>query len=280
MATSKKNTPKPFIIDDDTDNDLIFGPAPDGIPRAHGLVPRDYSIYPKEMYKPADIEIFTKDKLLEYMKENEAQKSTLAHVRDTAVGGKQMPCLDQGSVGYCWAHSTVHCVMLLRALSGQPYVPLSAYMVAAIIKKGRDEGGWCGLSGKFLRDVGVCSQQLWAQGDRNTANDNAACRENAALHKVTEDWMDLNSADYDHQLSTAQLHTVLVLGMPCAVDFNWWGHSVCALRPVEVEAGSIGLEILNSWGMQWGTNGTGILRGSKAVPDGAVCLAVTGPGDE
>ena len=59
MPTSKKNTPKPFIIDDDTSNDLIFGPAPDGIPRAHGLVPRDYAIYPKEMYKPADIETCT-----------------------------------------------------------------------------------------------------------------------------------------------------------------------------------------------------------------------------
>jgi hypothetical protein len=48
------------------------------------------------------------------------------------------------------------------------------------------------------------------------------------------------------------------------------------MRVVEVEPGSFGIEILNSWTDSWGQKGAGILRGSKGVPDGAVATRVTG----
>jgi hypothetical protein len=67
----------------------------------------------------------------------------------------------------------------------------------------------------------------------------------------------------------------LLLNIPCAVDFNWWGHSVCAIRLVRVEAGSYGLGIDNSWTDSWETKGYGILRGQKAVPDGAIAVRTT-----
>jgi hypothetical protein len=61
-----------------------------------------------------------------------------------------------------------------------------------------------------------------------------------------------------------------------AWDFNWWGHSVGGIRLVKVEAGSYGRKIRNSWTDSWGDRGFGILRGSKAVPDGAIAVRVTG----
>jgi len=39
---------------------------------------------------------------------------------------------------------------------------------------------------------------------------------------------------------------------------------------VEIEAGSFGVRLPNSWGPNWSDNGYGVLRGSKAIPDAAV----------
>src|SRR5690606_2137115 len=91
------------------------------------------------------------------------QKSSLRDIWEKADNGKQPPNLYQNGQGYCWAHSTVNAVQVARAVANMPYVPLSAYMVACIIKNYRDEGGWCGQSAAFIRDNGVCSQEFWPQ---------------------------------------------------------------------------------------------------------------------
>ena len=62
--------------------------------------------------------------------------------------------------------------------------------------------------------------------------------------------------------------------LPVVVDLNWWGHSICAMDPVEVEPGSFGIRILNSWSDKWGDLGEAVLRGSKAHPDGSVAPRV------
>lgn len=256
------------IIDDATDPATLFPRA-----KGRGLVPRDFAAFPEGyLAPPADIPLIPRSEWSARIKEMEATKSRLSDLRGA------IPSLDQGQVGYCWSHSTTHCVMLLRAAMNQPYVPLSAYAVAAVIKGGRDEGGWCGLSAKFLRDVGVPSQALWPQGSRDTRRDTPAMRANAATHKVSEDWFDLGRAVWDQQLAFAQVATLLLSRVPCAVDFNWWGHSVCALDLVETEPGAFGLRIWNSWGDTYGERGTAILAGQKAIPDGAVGLRVTAAG--
>lgn len=274
-ASSQHNQ---LIIDDETltdprVKDQVFVPVIDGHPKGHGLVPRDYSIYPVEMFDPP-----TQMMLLprsEWSARIKSQADAKARMSDILLAAG-IPSLDQGPNGYCWGHSTVGCVQAVRAFNNQPYVPLSAYMVCAIIKRGANEGGWCGLSAKFLRENGVCSQALWPQGDRNTRRDTPEVRANAALHKVTEEWTDLTRNVYDQNLTFDQLATCLLLGIPCAVDFNWWAHSIMACDLVEVESGSFGINIRNSWGDSWGSQGFGILRGSKAIPDGALSIRVTG----
>lgn len=253
-----------LIIDDATSNDLLF-PADKG--RGH-----DPSQVVRGMFAPpSEMKLIPRSEWSARIKEQERLKSRISDVL-LAAG---IPSMDQGRVGYCWGHSTVGCVQAVRALNNLPTVPLSAYAVCAIIKGGRDEGGWCGLSAKFLREVGVPSQALWPQGNRSLSLDTPQMRENAALHKVTEEWTDMAAAVYDQNLTFDQLATCLLTNTPCAVDFNWWAHSVKACDLVEVEPGSFGIRIRNSWSDAWGEKGFGILRGQKAIPDGALAIRVT-----
>ena len=247
----------------------------DGELKGKGALPRDYSVDPPTMFAPSDIPLIPRSEWSDRIKEMEATKSRLSDIRLSGNGGQPIPSLDQGQVGYCWAHSSTHCVTILRALQNQPYVPLSAYAVASIIKGGRDEGGWCGLSAKFIRDVGVPAQAIWPQGSRSLSHDTPEMRANAALHKTTEDWVDLTRQVWDEVMTFDQVATCLLSRIPCAVDFDWWSHSVMALDLVEVEPGSFGIRIWNSWGDGWSDRGMGVLQGQKAVPDNAVGLRVT-----
>lgn len=253
-----------FVIDDATSNDVLF---PDGYGR--GCVERDYSVQPMPM-QAVEFPLIPRSEWSARIKEKEQTKSRISDVRRRCgPNGGLMPSLDQGPVGYCWAHSTVHGAMLLRGLQGQAYVPLSAYAVAATIKGGRDEGAWGALSMDFAISRGIPSQSFWPQGSRDLSKGTAACWENAKLHRVTENWMDLARQAWDRELSFDQVITLLLSDIPVVGDFNWWGHSVILMDAVEVEPGSFGVRILNSWSDGWGDKGEAVLRGSQAIPDGA-----------
>ena len=81
----------------------------------------------------------------------------------------------------------------------------------SIIKGGRDEGGWCGLSMKFARENGYAVQGTglgeWPLHSRNLKYDTPELRAAMAMHKAEEDWYDLGRREYDQKLSTRQLAT-------------------------------------------------------------------------
>lgn len=260
------------IIDDSTKPDDLYPPG-----KGTGLVERDFSKDPPSMFAdPSAMPVIDESHWKGLIKEQDEQQSSLMHHRMTGNNGQMIPSLDQGSNGYCWGHSTVNTIHLRRAYMHQPFVALSAYSVCATIMKGRNEGGWCGLSAKFLRETGVCSQKLWPQGDRNYQKyQTPEVLADMAKHKITADYVDLAKPVYNQNLTWKQVASCLFSGIPCAVDFNWWAHSVCALRIIEVEGGSFGLLIWNSWGDGWGDKGMGILRGNKMYPDGAVATVGT-----
>ena len=264
--------PGEVLIDDGNWQEHATDPVVAGESKGRGLVPRDFAADPPEMFDPpSDMPLIPRNEWSARIKEMEATKSRISDIL-LAAG---IPSMDQGSVGYCWAHSTTGCVQALRAINNQPHIPLSAFMVAAIIKRGRDEGGWCGLSAKFLREVGVCSQALWPQGNRSLSLDTPQARADAARHRVTEDWVDLTRQVYDQSLTFDQVMSCLLCRVPVAGDFNWWSHSVMLCDPVEVEPGSFGIRLRNSWGDGWSDRGFSVLHGAKAIPDGAVALRVT-----
>ncbi len=290
------------IIGDHNAHRFACDPIVAGARRARGAVPRDYTTQPRAMFDPpSGIPVIVRAEWPDRIRDAEAKGMRLSVLRGN------IPSLDQGQVGYCWAHSTTHAVMLARAVANLPYVPLSAYSVAATIKRGADEGGWGGLSAQFAREKGIMAQAIWPQGDRAYRKyDTPENWANAALHKSQQEWVDLARDVYDQNLTFEQCAACSLLCVPGPVDFNWWSHSVCRMDLVDGSAqrgvtrgesgkllsleafdrawgmshpvtGGFGLRIWNSWSDQWGTRGTGVLTGSQAIPDGALAIRVTTP---
>lgn len=293
-----------FIIHQGNYQLFVGDPVVDGERKARGLVPRNYATHPQGCYANApaidtSFPLVPDSDLSFRIADATKEGSRISDCRNRGFMGKPIPSRDQNGKGYCWFHSGTGAVLLLRAIMGEPYVDLSAYAGACVIKNFRDEGGWGAEGVDFLTERGVPSSEFWAQRSMARANDNAKTWENAALHRVTEGFWDLHAAQYDRKLSFQQVCTLLLSGIPVVGDFNWWGHSVCLMDVVDGKAqrsytrvdsgklaathefdliwgmndpvtGGYGILILNSWGDSWSQNGAGVLTGSKAVPDGAV----------
>lgn len=263
------------IIGDDYPIDKLMTPVVDGEPKGRGHDPDQVQpgiFRPLFGDAPGQLKIIPRNEWDARIDEQERTQSSLWHIRQYAANGQQMPTLDQNGQGYCWAYSTTRCAMYLRALMNQPYKRLSAHAIGCMVKGFRDEGGWCGLSAKFLRERGVPSVDLWPEKSMSRSNDRSEVWTNASGNIITEDWVDAASAVYDQNLTFDQMATCLLLNIPCALDFNWWGHSVCGTRLHRIEAGSYGPGIDNSWTDGWEKLGYAILSGNKGRPDGAVAL--------
>jgi hypothetical protein len=252
---------KPYIINDK--NAWLLA-AEKG--HSRGLIPRDFKRYPIGYHpnaKPFDIPLIPQDEWEDRLRARIADKAQLSDVRNRGKFGEVMPSTDQDGYGYCWAHSSTSAILICRALDNQPYVDLSAFSVAAPIKNYRNEGGWGSQSLEWIAEKGIASSEFWPQRACDRQYDTPEMRDNAKLHRFTE-WLDLETKE--------QFITCLLLGMPVVSDFNWWGHSVCTLDLVSIEP--FQTRIWNSWGDKWGENGTGILEGKKAVPNGMLAARV------
>lgn len=256
-----------IIINEDNWQAFV-NPVVDGEQRMMGLIPRDYEQYPVgycAAAKPFDLPLIPESEWEERLQARIAAKAQLSDVRNRGMGGQPMPSRDQNGKGYCWAHSSTSAVLICRAMEGQPYADLSAFAVACIIKGFRDQGGWGSQSLEFIAERGIPTSEYWPQQSMKRENDNPKTWENAKLHRVTE-WMDMEPNN------KAQLVTCLLSGIPVVSDFNWWGHSVCTLDLVSINP--FRTRIWNSWGDKWSENGTGILEGKKAVPNGMIAPRV------
>lgn len=262
-----------FIVDASTSNDVLFPKA-----FGRGAEPRDYDTHPQGMFAPpGEIPHVPESEFVPRIRDREKYKIGLRHLRNAMGPGKgRMPSKDQNGQGYCWAYSVTRTAEYVRAVQNLEYVPLSAHSVGCKVKGFRDEGAWCGLSAQFIRANGIVPESLWPAKSMNRAHDTAASWEEAKKYRITEDFVDLTTQVWDQSLTFNQVVSCLLLNIPCAVDFNWWGHSVCAFDAVERD-GEVCLEIDNSWTDAWGENGVGLLRGQKKYPNGAVATRVVNP---
>lgn len=239
----------------------------DGQIRSKGLAPRDYAAKPVGCYAAVPefaMPLMTDDQIQAAIKRKDAEQSWLSDLRTTGMYGAMIPSRDQNGKGYCWAHSSTSANLLVRARDNQPYADLSAYAVACIIKGYRDQGGNGIESVEWMQQNGIPTSKTWPQQSMSRSNDNATMRVEAAFYKPTGVWADMQPND-DRALATC-----LCNDDPVVVDFNWWGHSVCACRLVSWNPLSIW--IWNSWGDSWSDRGMGVLKGSKASADGQVAL--------
>ena len=252
-----------ILIHDDS-HPIEFLPPSGG--HAKGLVPRDYSTHPVGYNaKPFDLALIPETEWQDRLDALKASNAQLSNIRNTGNNGQPIPSRNQNGKGYCWAHSSTSAALIVRAVNGLPYADLSAFAVACIIKGYKDQGGWGAESLEWIAANGIPTSEFWPQQSMSRANDTPAMRANAKLHEFSQ-WMDLEPGN------KAQLVTCLLLGIPVVSDFNWWGHSVCTLDLVSLSPFTT--RIWNSWGDTWSENGTGLLQGSKALPDGMIAPRV------
>lgn len=261
--------PQMIVIDDNTP----FPAPPPG--QSMGLIPRDFMRCPVGYLPVArafDLPLMTDEEIEEGIKRQEAEQSSLQHVRNRGDNGNPIPSLDQNGQGFCWAYSTTCGIMLGRVAAGLPYVRLSAHMIGCLVKGYRDQGGWNAESVAKAAELGVPSVQFWPEKSMSRSNDTPAMRENAAQHKLIE-FMDLDDGGANLQ---RQMATCLLNNIPYASDHNWWGHSICAVRLMKWKP-TITVRIWNSWTDSWSDRGMGDLAGSKAIPQGAIAIRVSKP---
>lgn len=244
---------------------LVGGSKSDG--RKTGLKPatkKKYALRAEAGVKGSfDIDLIPPGEYEDRLAQRIKDKAQLSDIRNQGKGGQRMPSTDQNGRGYCWAHSSTSCALLSRAVANQKYEELSAYAVACVIKNFRDEGGWGEESLKFIAERGIPTSKTWPQQGTDRSYDNAETWKEAAKYKFAPEWMPLDSANMK-----AQLITCLLLGIPVVTDLNWWSHSICSMDLVSLNP--FRTRIWNSWGDSWSEGGTGILEGSKAIPDDAL----------
>jgi hypothetical protein len=269
-----------------------------------GLVPRSYATHPVGTYEgevpfgDTDIEEISESEFPERIKELEDTKSRLSDIRMTGNNGQPIPSLNQSVFPYCWAFSGTSCNQVLRAQAGLEYVKLSGTSVAATIKNGRREGGWGAQGLDFINQRGEIPDALWPELSGSLSHGTAANWQVAKKYRITEGFANMNVAQYDRRLTFRQVITCLIRRIPVICDFNWWGHSVAGLDPVNGASqfrktrdessgklllggafdllwgmndftGGIAIRILNSWADSWGSMGMAVLTTAKSVPDGA-----------
>lgn len=252
-----------------------------------GLVYRDLTQFPPGCYAAARsvaevrFPLIPREEWPERIKDMEANKSRLSDIRNRANGGQPIPSYDQNGQGFCWTYSTVGTATLLRAVANLPYVRLSAHSVACKIKDFKDEGGWAALSLDFIAKNGIVPASIWPEKAMDRKYDTPEAWEAAKEFAVTEQWVDFDVAVYDRNFTFDQLATCLLSRIPVACDRYHWSHSTCSMDLVEVDPRRQlsdirrwGVRDWNSWTDGYGQNGTVVLVGKKAVPDGAVCPRV------
>jgi hypothetical protein len=268
-----KGNPTGCVIDDSTDNDIMF-PKKFGRGFDPGQRTRDKNLLPQVEVVLDENGVAEKTKILVHPVAS--KKGVAGPPREFKIiprsewdARKQHKSLDQNGQGYCWMYSNVAAIMYKRAAANQPYKRLSAHAGACKVKNFRDEGGWCGQSMKFLIDNGIPETKFWPEKSMNRSYNTPETWANAKLHRPTEYCFDVSRAIYDQEMATDLIATFLFLNMPLALDFNWWGHSVCAIEWTRIESGSWGPTIHNSWTDSWGDEGLSTLQGNRAHADGA-----------
>lgn len=266
--------------------DVDIEPTPGGY--ARGYVERDLEANPVGSLF-GDSEDFNKqvdlipwEEFQDRIEEKNRKKTRIFDTRMIGNNGKPMPALDQNGQGYCWFYSMTRAIEIKRALMGLPYVRLSGHSGAFVIKNGRDEGGWCGLSAQFamLKDSGKCGvvpAKLWPEKAMSRRFDTDEAWAMAKNFAITEGFFDLQQPVHGKTLTFQQVASLLLADIPVVGDFNWWSHSIL-LMDIEIASLSFpatdprryALRIDNSWSDRWGRIGTGVIVGNKVVPNGAV----------
>lgn len=239
----------PVISDDNADQ--FIDPTVDGVKRFCTAQPQPPDVIGYAAVKP--LKTYTHDEAVNRIGQKEAAKSDLISILDA----RGLPVKDQGQTNYCWMYGTVHACEIAYSLQGESHVPLSATAAAALLTGGSNRGGYIGEAVKFLGEHGTCPESMWPEHNLSLRNNTAAV-EAAAKTNVLVEWQELPYGDTD------QLLAAVLDNHPVAIELPWWHHVVCVISAKVLSGGQIGFPFDNSWGLNFGTNGRGILTPEKA----------------
>lgn len=196
-------------------------------------------------------------------------------------------CLNQNPTNYCWCYAFIHAIMIERELAGEPFLRLSPYSVACIVKQFSNSGGWGSQACEQTIREGVATEKEWPMerpdmdsSARSSANMAAirngrqylaASRANAALKKTTENW-ELRARDWNTKAA------ILCIPHPVASGYNWMGHERCSIDLCEMSNGDEGCVDLDSYTTDGGLD-LKILSSSRGAADDAVVPLVGSPSD-
>ena len=243
------------IVDDDNWKNVVSDTAAE----AKGYEARDYDEHPYgsvQYSAPFDMPVIPRSEWADRIKEREEQKARLADLHKY----HKIKVKNQSRTNYCWIFGVVGAMEVCRATMNLPYVELSPASGGARIKNFRNVGGWGGQAIDFIGEHGVCDVKHWPATAIDRRYLTPEAKENAKLHRIFE-FVECRRRSFD------QLATLLLLGIPCPVAFNWWGHLVYATDLVAIERNSFGILICNSWGTRWKNGGWDVLREGRGTPD-------------
>lgn len=165
---------------------------------------------------------------------------------------------DQGSTSRCWVHGSVRAVELLRIYEGQSPLMLSPDSVAYPIEGTRDRGGYPEHACEQLAIGGACPQSAWPESELAPTNADKDWEEKALNHVLLR-WIEIKT--WDQQIYCG------LNSIPVSIGLGWWGHLVCQVEPVVLGKSDVGIDFDNSWGNDWGYNGSGILDEESGTAD-------------
>jgi hypothetical protein len=250
-----------LVIDDDNwqiyaDDVIINGEL-----KSRGYVPRDYEQYPEGAFAaPFTLPTIPRAEWKERIEKRDREK---AWPKDHKTRTNRFTSLDQDGTNYCWANGPVQAVHYVRAMQNHPHIPLSPASVAAPIKGYRNVGGWGSEALRYIIEYGIAPQSLWPPNAIARRYNTDRVQVERLKFRVLE-WCELRNRDFD------QLVSAIMYGFPVAVGYNWWGHEVMACAVAQRGRDEFVVDIDNSWGTSFGTNGHAYLNESKATPDDAV----------
>jgi len=298
IITALDIDPRIQVITDDNWRDAVVPPSSTGEEwSATGYVPRDehaqpYGAVVGSTTIPAWVmsQYGTRQARKERMAELKAKGMRVQDILQRAIertGKNKYVGLNQNPTNYCWTYGLIHQIMAEREMNGEPFLRLSPYSVACIVKNFQNQGGWGTQACQQIIKDGVATEEFWpmerpgmSASERSAANMNAirngrqylqTSRANAALKKVTEYW-ELKPRSWEEKAAC------LCIPHPVASGYNWMGHERCSIDLCELSNGDEGCVDQDSYTQDGGLD-LKILSSSRGAADDQVVALVSQPSD-
>jgi len=216
----------------------------------HGLIP--LGEYPDKLIDLADLK-----EIIAYCHANKI--FPLYH--QEAAGWA--PGYNQNGYGYCWTYGLTGCAMDCREGENQDHVRLSPFSLGWLVDW-KNAGYYLDGTIKGARDRGIATIEYVPEYNLRPNTFKPGWEQDALKYRVLE-WWDTQGTSAQTMLQHCA--TILSMGRPCFVAYNFWGHA-------------LELVALN-WDQRYPNNVVWVLRnshgelevigltGSRGVPDEA-----------